>query len=158
MKQWVTFILGFLSFLAVTVMIIVIFAGNKPFSDVEKQAIDRVKNENLIEDVQQAYVYANKQTTVTVIGSDAKGALKAVFVPAGNGELKTMPLDKAVTPQEAREKALSEKEVKDILHTRLGMESAGPVWEVAFIDEEDHLNYVYIKAEDGTTWKQISNL
>ena len=157
MKQWVTFILGFLSFLAVSVMIIVIFAGNKPYSDVEKQAIDRVENEKLIEDVQQSYVYANKQTTVTVIGTDAKGALKAVFVPA-KGELKAVPLDKAVTAKQAREKALSEKEVKDILHTRLGMESAGPVWEVAFIDNEDHLNYVYIKAADGTTWKQISNL
>lgn len=158
MKQWVTFILGFLSFLAVSVMIIVVFTGNKPYSDLEKAAIDRAKNEELLVDVQQSYVYANKQMTVTVIGTDKKGALKAVFVPAGKGELKAVPLDGAVTAQQAREKALTEKEAKDILHTRLGMESAGPVWEVAFIDADDHLNYVYIKAEDGTTWKQISNL
>lgn len=158
MKQWVTFILGFLSFLAVSIMIIVIFTGNKPYSDLEKAAIDRAKNEELLADVQQSYIYANKQTTVTVIGTDKKGALQAVFVPEGKGELKAVPLDGAVTAKQAREKALMEKEVKDILHTRLGMESAGPVWEVAFIDSNDHLNYVYIKAEDGTTWKQISNL
>ncbi|MBZ5202248.1 DUF5590 domain-containing protein [Planomicrobium chinense] len=158
MKQWVTFILGFLSFLAVSIMIIVIFTGNKPYSDLEKAAIDRAKNEELLADVQQSYIYANKQTTVTVIGTDKKGALQAVFVPEGKGELKAVPLDGAVTAKQAREKALMEKEVKDILHTRLGMESAGPVWEVAFIDSNDKLNYVYIKAEDGTTWKQISNL
>ncbi|WP_224076773.1 cell wall elongation regulator TseB-like domain-containing protein [Planococcus chinensis] len=153
-----TFILGFLSFLAVSIMIIVIFTGNKPYSDLEKAAIDRAKNEELLADVQQSYIYANKQTTVTVIGTDKKGALQAVFVPEGKGELKAVPLDGAVTAKQAREKALMEKEVKDILHTRLGMESAGPVWEVAFIDSNDKLNYVYIKAEDGTTWKQISNL
>jgi uncharacterized protein YpmB len=158
MKQWITFILGFLSFLAVALMIIVIYTGNKPYSEVEKQAIERAVDENLLEDVQQAYVYANKQTTVTVIGTDAKGALKAVFVPPGKGELKTAQLDKAVTAKQAREKALSENEAKDILYTKLGMESAGPVWEVAFVDQDERLNYVYILAKDGTKWKQISNL
>ncbi|WKA57207.1 DUF5590 domain-containing protein [Planococcus shenhongbingii] len=158
MKQWITFILGFLSFLAVALMIAVIVAGNKPYSEVEKQAIERVENDFLLEDIQQAYVYSNKQTSVTVIGTDSKGALKAVFVPAGKGELKTVPLEGAVTPQQAREIALADKDIKEILHTKLGMESKGPVWEIAYVNKQDQLNYIYILANDGTTWKQILNL
>lgn len=158
MKQWVTFILGFLSFLAVALMIIVIVAGNKPYSDVEQQAIERVKEENLLAEVKQAYVYANKQTSVTVIGADAKGKLNAIFVPLGKGELKIAPLDGAVTAKQAREAVKKEAHVKEFLHTRLGMENPGAVWEVAFTDEKDNLNYIYILAKDGKQWKKILNL
>ena len=158
MKQWVTFILGFLSFLAVALMIVIIVAGNKPYSEVEQQAIERVKNENLLAEVKQAYVYSNKQTSVTVIGADAKGKLNAIFVPVEEGELKIAPLDGAVTAKQAREAVHEEADVKEILHTRLGMEKDGPVWEVVFTDEEDQLNYVYILASDGTQWKKILNL
>ncbi|GKW44726.1 MULTISPECIES: DUF5590 domain-containing protein [unclassified Planococcus (in: firmicutes)] len=158
MKQWVTFILGFLSFLAVALMIIVIVAGNKPYSDVEQRAIERVKDENLLAEVKQAYVYANKQTSVTVIGTDAKGKLNAIFVPTGEGELKIASLDDAVTAKQARKAVAEEADVEEFLHTRLGMEKDGAVWEVAYKDKEDQLNYIYIMASDGKQWKKILNL
>jgi uncharacterized protein YpmB len=158
MKQWVTFILGFLSFLAVALMIIIIIVGNKPFSAVEKQAIKRVESQELLTEVDRAYVYSSKQPSVTVIGTDAKGKLKAVFVPEGDGKMEAVDLEDKVTAEEAREIALKEMEVKDILHTKLGMESEGPVWEIAFLNKEDQLNYVYILANDGTWWKRILNL
>lgn len=158
MKQWLTFIVSFLSFLAVALMITFIVMGNKPYSDVEKQAIERVESENLLAEVKQAYVYTNKQTSVTVIGTDSSGKLNAIFVPAGEGELKVAPLDGAVTAKQARETALADMDVEDVLYTKLGMESDGPVWEVAFTNSKDELNYVYILAGDGSKWKQILNL
>lgn len=158
MKQWITFILGFLSFLAVALMIVIIVVGNKPFSAVEKQAINRVESENLLSEIDRAYVYSNKQTSVTVIGTDTEGKPKAAFVPAEGDKIETIDLEDKVTAQEARGIALKEMKVKDILHTKLGMESEGPVWEVAFINEEDQLNYVYILAKDGAWWKRILNL
>jgi uncharacterized protein YpmB len=158
MKQWVTFILGFLSFLAVALMILIIIVGNRPFSAVEKQAIERAESKGLLSEVDRAYVYSNKQQWVTVIGWDAKGKLKAVFVPEGKGEMETIDLEDKVTAEKAREIALKEMDVKDILHTKLGMESEGPVWEIAFLNKEDQLNYVYIFASDGTWWKRILNL
>lgn len=158
MKQWIIFILGFLSFLAVALMIIVMVAGNKPFTEVEQQAIDRVKSENMLAEVKQAYVYVNKQTAVTVIGTDADGKLKAVFVPSGEGEMRELMMEKAVAAKQAREVALGEMDVKKILHTKLGLEKDGPVWEVVFVNEKDQLNYVYILAADGSKWKQILNM
>ncbi len=158
MRQWITFILGFLSFLAVAIIILVLFLGNKPYSETEGQAIDRAKSEQLIEEVERAYVYTNTSASVTVLGTNNKGELTAVFVPAGEGKIQTTLLDDKITAQQAREIALEEMDVKKILHTKLGMESEGPVWEIAFLNEEDSLNYVYLTADDGTWWKRILNL
>ncbi|AIY05725.1 hypothetical protein Plano_1760 [Planococcus sp. PAMC 21323] len=158
MRQWITFILGFLSFLAVTIIIMVLFLGNKPYSETEDQAIERAKSEQLIEDVERAYVYTNAQASVTVLGTNAKGELTAVFVPEGDGKVQTLSLTDKITAQQARELVLNEMDVKKILHTKLGMESEEPVWEVAFVDEKDTLNYVYLSADDGQWRKRILNL
>ena len=158
MRQWITFILGFLSFLAVAIIVLVLFLGNKPYSETEEQAIDRAKSEQLIEQVERAYVYTNSAVSVTVLGTNSKGELTAVFVPEGEGKMQTIPLKDKVTAQQARELALAEMDVKEILHTKLGMEGEGPVWEIAFLNEEDSLNYVYLSASDGTWWKRILNL
>ncbi|ANU10692.1 hypothetical protein A1A1_09501 [Planococcus antarcticus DSM 14505] len=158
MRQWITFILGFLSFLAVAIIILVLYVGNKPYSETEDQAIDRAKSEQLIEEVERSYVYTNTAASVTVLGTNSKGELTAVFVPKGDGEMQTTPLEDKITAQQAREIALSEMDVKEILHTKLGLESDGPVWEIAFLNKEDSLNYVYLSANDGTWWKRILNL
>lgn len=158
MRQWITFILGFLSFLAVTIIILVLFLGNKPYSDTEELAIERAKSEKLIEDVERAYVYTNVKASVTVLGTNGKGELMAVFVPEDDGELQTLALADKITAKQARELVLNEMDVKKILHTKLGMESEEPVWEVAFVDEKDTLNYVYLSADDGQWRKRILNL
>lgn len=158
MRQWITFILGFLSFLAVTIIILVLFLGNKPYSETEDQAIDRAKSEELIEDVERAYVYTNAKASVTVLGTNSKGELTAVFVPEGDGKMQTLSLADKITAQQARELVLNEMNVKKILHTKLGMEREEPVWEVAFVDEKNTLNYVYLSADDGQWRKRILNL
>ncbi|RNF40479.1 DUF5590 domain-containing protein [Planococcus salinus] len=158
MKQWFTFIAGFLSFLAVGLMIVILFIGNQPYSDVEKQAIAFVEKENFLAEIDRAYVYADSQLSVTVIGTDKEGRQKAVFVPVEEGDVAFADLENATSAQEARDIALADMDVKKVLHTKLGMESEGAVWEVAFVNNEDTLNYVYILAHDGTWWKRILNL
>lgn len=148
----------FFIFFGSSIIILVLFLGNKPYSETEGQAIDRAKSEQLIEEVERAYVYTNTSASVTVLGTNNKGELTAVFVPAGEGKIQTTLLDDKITAQQAREIALEEMDVKKILHTKLGMESEGPVWEIAFLNEEDSLNYVYLTADDGTWWKRILNL
>lgn len=158
MRQWVTFILGFLSFLTVAIMILVLFLGNKPYAETEERAIDRAKNEQLIEEAERAYVYTNSKASVTVLGTTSKGELTAVFVPEGDGKMQTLALADKITAQQARELVRTEMNVKKILHTKLGMESEEPVWEVAFVDDKDTLNYVYLSANDGQWRKRILNL
>lgn len=157
MKEWMKFFVVFLSFLVVAIAVIILFLGNKPFSEAEQAAIDKVKAENLLADVEQVYVYASSAQSVTVLGTDDEGEIKAAFVPE-EGDIETLMLKDRLTAQQAREIVQDDMEVKKILHTKLGMESAGAVWEIAFLNEADRLNYVYLLAEDGTWWKRILNL
>ncbi|HSJ37746.1 MAG TPA: DUF5590 domain-containing protein [Planococcus sp. (in: firmicutes)] len=158
MKQWIIFIAGFLSFLAIVLTILILILGNKPFSDVEKGAIAQVESENLLTEINRSYVYSSEQRSVTVIGRDSEGKLKAIFVPMSGQELSETELEGKVTAQEARGIALKDMEVKEVLHTKLGMENETAVWEVVFLAKNDKLNYVYISASDGSIWKRILNL
>ncbi len=158
MKQWIIFIAGFLSFLAIVLTILILILGNKPFSDAEQTAIAQVKSENLLTEVNRSYVYSKDQKSITVIGTDSEGQLKAIFVPLSGQELAEVELEGKITAQEARGIALKDMEVKDILHTKLGLEENKAVWEVVFITENDKLNYVYISAEDGSVLNSILDL
>lgn len=158
MKQWIIFIGSFLSFLAIVLTIMILILGNKPYSDVEKTAEAQVKAENLLTDVERSYVYSSAQKAVTVIGTDSEGKFKAVFVPMSGQEIAETDLEGKITPQEARGIALQDMDVKEILHTKLGMENETAVWEVVFLTKNNKLNYVYISAADGSIWKRILNL
>lgn len=158
MKQWIIFIAGFLSFLAIVLTILILILGNKPFSEVEKTAIAKVKDENLLTEVSRSYVYSKDQKSVTVIGTDSEGKLKAVFVPLSGQELFETDLEGKITAKEARGIAFQNMEVKEVLHTKLGMEDNKTIWEVVFLSKNDKLNYVYVSAEDGSIWKRILNL
>lgn len=158
MKQWFIFIGGFLSFLAIALTITILILGNKPFSDAEKDAIAMVKDENLLSDVSRSYVYSSAQRAVTVIGTDGEGRLKAVFVPLSGQELAEAELEGMITAQEARGIAIENMDLKEILHTKLGMENETAIWEVVFITKNDKVNYIYIDALEGTILKRILNL
>lgn len=158
MKQWIIFITGFLSFLAIVLTIAILILGNKPFSDIENKAIAQVQDENMLTAINRSYVYSKDQNSVTVIGTDSEGKLKAVFVPIDGQEATQLEMDGKVTAQQARGIALEEMDVKETLNTKLGMENGTAVWEVVFISKNDKLNYVYVSAEDGSIWKRILNL
>lgn len=157
MKEWTKFIIVFLSFLAVAIVLVILFLGNKPFSEAEQAAVEKVEAEGLLDEVERAYVYSSSTQSVTVLGTDGEGRIKAAFVPE-EGDIKALMLEDQVTAQQAREIVQEDMEVEEILHTKLGLEEAGVVWEIAFLNEAGRLNYVYLLAEDGTWWKRILNL
>lgn len=157
MKEWTKFIIVFLSFLAVAIVLVILFLGNKPFSEAEQAAVEKVEAEGLLDEVERAYVYSSSTQSVTVLGTDGEGRIKAAFVPE-EGDIKALMLEDQVTAQQAREIVQEDMEVEEILHTKLGLEEAGAVWEIAFLNEAGRLNYVYLLAEDGTWWKRILNL
>lgn len=60
--------------------------------------------------------------------------------------------------KEAISEATRKGDVKEILHTKLGVEKPGVVWEITYLNKQDKLNYVYIMFENGQWWKRILNL
>lgn len=162
MKNWIIFISVFIVSLALAISVLVIWKSDGPFNKVEKKAEELALSTNALAVVSDSYVYNGNKPYVTVFGEDEDGNEKAIFVPISLEEdsIQEVFLQDGVT----KEQALSvlnnevEVEVEKILHTKLGYEEVGPVWEITYTNGEEKLNYVYIIFEDGQWWKRILNL
>lgn len=160
MKNWIKFFAIFLPILALSLIAIVGWKSFSPFHSVEKTAKAAVLNNNQLATVTDTYVYQGKQSYVTVIGKDDKGKKKAIFVSQNNSKEKPAEvfLKDGISKKEAISEATKKGSVKKILHTKLGLEKPGVVWEITYLNNQDKLNYVYIMFENGQWWKRIMNL
>lgn len=159
MKNWLIFITGFMLLLTIGISVLVFWKASSPIAKIEKQAMELALSSKEIITANDAYVYNGNKPYVTVFGVDEKGDEKAVFVPVTLDEksIQTVRLKDGITKQEALS-FLEKKDVKKVLHAKLGYEEPGAVWEIAYINNSDKLNYVYILFEDGQWWKRILNL
>lgn len=160
MKNWLIFIGVFLLSLALVISILVIWKSDAPFNEIEDQAEDLAVSSGSLAVVSDSYVYNGNKPYVTVFGEDEKGNEKAIFVPISLEEnsIQEVFLQDGVTKEQALSVLNNEEEVKEILHTKLGFEEVGPVWEITYTNDAEKLNYVYILFEDGQWWKRILNL
>ncbi|MBB5147653.1 MULTISPECIES: cell wall elongation regulator TseB-like domain-containing protein [Ureibacillus] len=159
MKNWIIFITSFMLILTIGISVLVFWKASSPFVKIEKQAVELAISSNSIKAATDAYVYNGNKPYVTVFGVDEKGEEKAVFVPItlDDKSIQIVSLKDGITEDEAKS-FLDEQNVKQVLHTKLGYEEPGAVWEIAYINKSDKLNYVYILFEDGQWWKRILNL
>ena len=72
--------------------------------------------------------------------------------------MKVVVLDKGITSKQALSLVKQEMGVRKLLHVKLGVEDDVAVWEVAFKNDQQQLNYVYISFSDGKWQKRILNL
>lgn len=159
MKNWIIFISVFIVSLAIGISVLVLWKANAPFVKIEKQAVEVAIASETITSSTEAYVYNGNKPYVTVFGTDENGEEKAVFVPITLDEksIQEVSLKDGITEEQALS-VLDGHGVKEILHTKLGYEEPGAVWEITYINDSDKLNYVYILFEDGQWWKRILNL
>ncbi|MFJ8261288.1 DUF5590 domain-containing protein [Rummeliibacillus sp. NPDC094406] len=159
MKNWIKFFSIFLLILSLSLIVIVGWKSYSPFYSAEKTAKEAVLQDHQLKTVTDTYVYHGKDSYVTVIGTDSNGKNKAVFVPQDHKEKPTEVLMKdGISKKEALSEATKNGDVKKVLHTKLGLEKPGVVWEITYLNKQDKLNYVYIMFDNGRWWKRISNL
>lgn len=160
MKNWLIFITVFLLSLTLVISILVIWKADEPFDEIEKQASELAISSDHLKFVSEEYVYNGNEPYVTLFGEDEQGKKKAVFVPVSLEEkmIQEVYLQDGITKEQALSVLNNKEEVKEILHTKLGYEEVGAVWEITYTNESDELNYVYILFEDGQWWKRILNL
>ena len=160
MKIWLIFGVIFIASLALVITSLVLWKADAPFNDLEQQAEDLAISSKSLVVVSNSYIYNGNKPYITVFGEDEYGKEKAIFVPISLEEdlIQEVFLQDGITEQQALSVINNETNVKEILHTKLGYEEAGAVWEICYINESDKLNYVYILFEDGQWWKRILNL
>lgn len=160
MKNWIIFSVVFILSLSLVITVFVFWNANAPFSKVEQEAEAFALDTKALAIVEDSYVYNGNKPYVTVFGVDEYGKEKAIFVPMSLDEnsMQQVFLAEGITKEDALERFRNETAVKEILHTKLGYEQAGAVWEITYISTSGSLNYVYLLHEDGQWWKRILNL
>lgn len=160
MKKWVIFGVTFIASIVVVITVSILWNAASPFLDVQKKAEQLLLNTDRLTEVTDSYVYNGKSPYITVLGSDENGKELALFVPVNLDEkfIQTVNLEDGVTEEQVLATLNDDTEVKEVLHTKLGFESVGAVWEITYRDEQDTLNYEYIMFENGQWWKRILNL
>ncbi|BDH61418.1 hypothetical protein MTP04_15480 [Lysinibacillus sp. PLM2] len=159
-KNWILFIVIFILSMSLVISILVISQAMAPVNDIEKQAEELALSTNSIAEITDSYVYNGNKPYVTVFGEDEEGNKKAIFVPINLEEnsIQEVFLQNGITEEQALSFVNNETNVKKVLHAKLGYEEVGAVWEIAFTNNSDKLNYVYVLFEDGQWWKRILNL
>lgn len=156
------FIIGALVIIVAILAIVffVFWKASKPEMDMRKEAEALAYDLHRISVIEDSYAYNGNKPYITVVGLDEYGEEKAVFVPVTLDEeaIKEVYLKDGITKSEAIQILSNDANVKEILHTKLGYDEAGPVWEIVYKAKNDTLNYVYVFFEDGQWWKRILNL
>lgn len=160
MKNWIIFGVTFSASLVIVLIVGILWITASPFLDVQKKAEQLAISTDRLVEVEESYVYNGKSPYVTVFGKDEDGEEKALFIPINMKEefIQTVSIADGVTAEEALSALNDEASVKEILHTKLGFEEVGAVWEITYINKQNTLNYEYILFEDGQWWKRILNL
>lgn len=159
MLNWIKFLAVFLLSLTLIIVITIFYNAYKPISAANSAAVDKAIQSGKVLSVKDSQVFNGTQPLVTVFGKNEAGEEVAVFVDeTSDGEYKEVRLKDGIDKKKAEQLVRDGMEVDKILHVSLGIEEIGPVWEVAFKNKNDKLNYVYLLFEDGHLWKKILNL
>ncbi|WP_342600880.1 DUF5590 domain-containing protein [Psychrobacillus sp. FSL H8-0483] len=160
LKRWLLFLVVFAVSLTVILSLLIYFQAKAPFKDANKSAETYVTENNLLAQVEDAYVYNSSSTFHTIIGKTAKGEEKAFFIPEKENDdaIMEVNLQDGISKEQAIQLAMEDETNSKLLHAKLGVEEVGPVWEITYVNETNKLNYVYLLFDNGDWWKRISNL
>ena len=154
-----------LVFLVILVSIIVIGAmaaiflnARSPVNEKAAKALERAENETEIASTEDVSLYNGKNSYVVITGENKSGEKIIVWVPEKDEEIIVKKWADGISKKAAVNKLKNEKDVHEILSVKLGMESVGPVWEMTYLDDNEHLNYFYLLFETGEWWRKIENL
>ena len=160
MKKRILYSTLFIFIACLAISVFVLWKASKPEYDIRKDAEAFALETKALAVVKDSYAYNGNNPYVTVLGVDEYGEEKAIFVPITLKEdaMQEVFLTDGITKEQAIAVLTNEVNVKEILHTKLGYEEAGAVWEITYKSKQDKLNYVYVLFEDGQWWKRILNL
>lgn len=150
----------------VAIISVLTLSGAWLFVDATKgknQQEDNIKQialeENWLRSVTDAHTYFGAKPYYVLAGENNQSQEVYVFVSQDDYENQTeVRVNQGISKEEALEKLQREKNPSKLLHTKLGIEKVGPVWEMAYLNDREKLNYYYVHFETGEWWRNIENL
>ncbi|AJD91274.1 hypothetical protein JMA_19570 [Jeotgalibacillus malaysiensis] len=155
MKKWILLLTAVVLVFIICFVLIYFTAKQQVNSELEV-AEEAAEAEGM--NISDSYHYHGSEAYYVVTGT-IDGEEQLYFYPENN-ELDTVliPVEGGVQEQQVIEMLNEDDQPQKILSSKIGMESVGPVWEVIYRDEDELLNYYYVKFESGDWWRTIRNL
>jgi uncharacterized protein YpmB len=138
--------------------IAVFLNARSPVNDRAEVALQRAETETDIASTEDVSLYNGKKSYVVITGENTSGEKVILWVPEKKEEIIVKKWADGISKEAAINKLKGENDVNEILSVKLGMESVGPVWEMTYLDDNEHLNYYYLLFETGEWWRKIENL
>lgn len=155
MKKWILLLSAVVSVFIICFALIY-FTANKQVNAELEIAEEAAKSEGM--EVSDSYHYHGSEAYFIVSGS-IEGTEQLFFYPENNElDSVTVSFDAGISEEQAIEMLYAADEPSKILSSKIGMESVGPVWEIVYEDQDELLNYYYVKFESGDWWRTIRNL
>lgn len=129
-----------------------------PVKEAKEKAIQKAKEETSLVEADGFSLYNGQETFYIVKGKDAEGTGIYVWIPEIEGKITVLKQADGITEQEAINKLKEEKNPKEIISVRLGMEKGIPLWEIYYRSDGDLINYYYVEFKTGDWLKKIENL
>lgn len=158
MYKWLTIIFSVLLLFAAAGGYIYTKAMD-PVKQARKEAEQRINADEKLKQIDEFHLYNGAKTYYVLIGEEKKGEKVVFWIPENKDEkIITKKLAEGISKREAVDMLVKEKQPKEILGVRLGMEQRLPVWELSYLDNQSNLNYYYIHFDTGKWWRNIENL
>jgi uncharacterized protein YpmB len=139
-------------------MIAVFLNARSPVNEKAEVALQRAETETDLASTEDVSLYNGKKSYVVITGENTSGEKIIIWVPEKDEEIIVKKWADGISKEAAINKLNGENDVNEILSVKLGMESVGPVWEMTYLDDNEHLNYYYLLFETGEWWRKIENL
>jgi uncharacterized protein YpmB len=131
-------------------------AAMEPKQSLQAKAMKRAAHEVSFAHIDDIYTYYGEKTYIVFVGENRNGQKYIVWVPEKKGHVIVKRADSGITKQEAIEKLKAERNPKEIISAKLGMEKGVPLWELTYIDHDNRYSFYYVSFEDGTFLKRYS--
>lgn len=155
MKKWILLLSAVVAVFIICFALIFFTAKQQVNSELEI-AEEAARSAGM--EVSESYHYHGSEAYYVVSGN-VEGSEQLFFYPE-NDELETVliPFEDGISEEQVLEMLYSDDAPQKILSSKIGMESVGPIWEIVYEDEDELLNYYYVKFESGDWWRTIRNL
>jgi uncharacterized protein YpmB len=159
LKKWII-ILSVCTLVFVGYFIASIMVGMDDKNQAEERAIQIAESKGGLVEISDFYLYHGKETYSVVIGQDQEGTKQVLWIPENTKDQSVIKkkYSDGVSKTEITNEVKKEKQPKEIISVKLGMENKTALWEVTFKDQNDFLHYYYYDFLTGKLLRYYENI
>jgi uncharacterized protein YpmB len=144
--------------ISIGIFIKVYLTAIDPVSAAEKKAVVLAKEKVHLSEVQDFHIYNGLETVNVIEGKNKKGDNIIVWIPEKSKKVFVEEAKNGLSKEKAVQRLYNEKNPKQVISVRLGMENDIPLWEIYYRSENNLINYYYVHFNTGEWLKKIENL